>query len=129
MSFLSRGGLGSSGVSITACASIFPVLRGLKRWDAGRWVKGHKLPYSRIYNRNPLIHLALSHLLSPLMYYHVDEPSVFFQAVELVSGAVLCSYLQMVLRQPIRPKPGSLNPRTTGVRRIQCSWHACPGVT
>ena len=44
------------------------ILRGLKRWDEGRWGKGNKPQYNRIYNRDPLAHLDLSHLLSPLRY-------------------------------------------------------------
>ena len=41
--------------------------RRLKRWDEGRWGKGNNPQYSRIYNRDPLAHLALSHFLSPLI--------------------------------------------------------------
>ena len=52
-----------SGLGFTAGGEF---IIGLKRWDEGRWGKGNGPQYSRIYNRDPLTHLALSHLLSPL---------------------------------------------------------------
>ena len=39
--------------------------RRLNQWDEGRWGKGNKPQKSRIYSREPLAHLALSHLLGP----------------------------------------------------------------
>ena len=41
------------------------LVKGLKRWDEGRWGIGNKPQYSRAYAKDPLTHLPSSHLLSP----------------------------------------------------------------
>ena len=48
-------------------------IRRLKRWDEGRWGKGNNPQYSRIYNKDLLAHLALSHLLSPLILASISS--------------------------------------------------------
>ena len=55
-------------ISWAGASSKANLLRGLKRWDEGRWDKGDKPQYSRTYSRDPLTHLALSHLLSPMIF-------------------------------------------------------------
>ena len=42
------------------------LIKGLKRWDEGRWGIGSKPQYLRVYIKDPLTHLPFSHLLSPL---------------------------------------------------------------
>ena len=42
-------------------------IKGLKRWDEGRWTIGNKPQYSRAYIKGPLTYLPSSHLLSTLI--------------------------------------------------------------
>ena len=61
-------GIGASGEIVSIVLGPLPGLPRMKnsRWNEGRWGKGKKPQYSRIYTWDPLAHLALSHLLSPL---------------------------------------------------------------
>ena len=77
---------------MAVCANASGIIRGLKRWDEGSWDKANKPQYSRTYSRDPLTHLALSHLFQP---HDITPPP--FKGEEVPQGLKVWAGLETLL--------------------------------